>query len=180
MNKWDRMRPKTCEWAGIPWYKIVPFLQHNPASGVITPEKINWMWALLCYISNYHSGGFKRSLQPSSFIQCVNSPTTESQPPLAWNVATVQQSIAANCSMAGTEHSKQLHLKMPREQQEGEMKLHNLYSEMICSSRWLVAKITWSGWWSVIGMAWKLSLAEKAALVFLGTPWHCSVAEQHF
>lgn len=40
--------------------------------------------------------------------------------------------------MAGPEHSKHLHLKMPREQQEGEMKLHNAYSddlqlEVICA-----------------------------------------------
>lgn len=147
-----QMSPTACQWAGIPWYRIVPFLQHSPASGVITAEKTNWMWTLLYYISSYHSGGLKRALEPSWLIQCVNSPTAESQLPLAWDVASVQ----VCSSMAGPEHGKHLHLKMLREQQEGWMKMHSAQRRLappgdlwkklpgVVSGQWL----GWAGTWA--------------------------------
>jgi len=58
-------------------------------------------------------------------------------------MASIQQRVAANCSMAGAEHSKHLQLKQPRKQQEGEFKLHSVCLARTCNLRWLVEKITW-------------------------------------
>lgn len=97
-------------------------------------------------------------------LMCITSPATESQPLTNWNMASVQQHVAANCSMAGAEHSKHLQLKQLREQQEGEFKLHSVYLERTCNMRWLMEKNTWdvSDQWA--GWAWSWASLRR---------WHC-------